>query len=183
MDILVSSNVERQVFELSGRDSSAVAEWMRSLKEDKYFELDSETKKHLQEYYSAGYVDNSCALATIKEVFETQGYLIDPHTAVAMKVAQNNKGVNPMLVASTAHWAKFGVNVYRALHGIAAGEPLPAEVSKLTDCELNELIAEETGVKNIPAGLAELDSLPIRFTDVVDGDITALEAAVDSFLS
>ena len=56
-------------------------------------------------------------------------------------------------------------------------------MSKLTDCELNELIAEETGVKNIPAGLAELDSLPIRFTDVVDGDITALEAAVDSFLS
>lgn len=183
MDILVSSNVERQVFELSGRNSTLVAEWMRSLKEEKHFELDPETKKRLQDDYSAGFVDNACALATIKEVFENQGYLIDPHTAVAMKVAQNNKGKNPMLVASTAHWAKFGVNVYRALHGIAAGESLPEEVCKLTDCELNELIAKETGVDNIPAGLAELDSLPIRFTEVIDGDIDALESAVCSFLA
>ncbi len=183
MDILVSSNVERQIFELSGRNSELVAEWMRSLKEEKYFELDPQTKKRLQDDYAAGYVDNATALATIKEVFENQGYLIDPHTAVAMKVAQNHKGKNPMLVASTAHWAKFGVNVYRALHNIAADKDLPEEVANLSDCKLNELIAEETGVNNIPVGLAELDSLPIRFTDVIDGDVDALEGAVESFLA
>ncbi|MDO5335487.1 MAG: threonine synthase [Coriobacteriia bacterium] len=183
MDILVSSNVERQVFELSGRNTELVDEWMRSLKQEGHFELDASTKEKLQRDYAAGYVGNAEALATIKEVFESEGYLIDPHTAVAMKVAQNHKGSNPMLVASTAHWAKFGVNVYRALHGIAASDDLPDEVAKLTDCQLNELIADETGVHNIPAGLAELDGLPIRFTKVIDGDVAAIEGAVEEFLS
>ena len=182
MDILVSSNVERQIFELSGRNTEAVAQWMADLKADKYFKLDDETFAKLQADFDAGYVDNATALATIERVFDEQGYLMDPHTAVAMKVAEDCKGANPMLVASTAHWAKFGINVYRALHGIPAGGELPDAVAKLTDCKLNELIADETGVHNIPAGLAELDDLPIRFTEVIEGNTEAIEAAVERFL-
>jgi len=89
----------------------------------------------------------------------------------------------PVVVASTAHWAKFGNNVYRALHGIALSEDLPARVAALTGCELNRLIAEETGLTGIPAGLAELDDLPIRFTEVIDGNADAIQAAVSSFLA
>jgi threonine synthase len=108
---------------------------------------------------------------------------MDPHTAVAWQVAQNlrEEGV-PVVVASTAHWAKFGNNVYRALHGIALGEELPDEIASLTGCELNSLIAEETGLSDIPAGLAELDELPIRFTEVIDGNADAIRAAVCEFL-
>ncbi len=86
-------------------------------------------------------------------------------------------------MASTAHWAKFGENVYRALNGLEPGAPLPADIASLTGCELNSLIAEKTGCGPVPAGLAELDSRPIRFTQVIDGDAGAIEAAVLEFLA
>ena len=95
---------------------------------------------------------------------------------------QNLRGENPVLIASTAHWAKFGDNVYRALHGIAPGAPLPADVAALSGCELNELIARETGHTDIPQGLAELDTLPIRFTEVIDNGTADIEAAALDFL-
>ena len=61
-------------------------------------------------------VDSETCLRTIKETFDRYDYLIDPHTAVAMKVANNLRGENPVVIASTAHWAKFGDNVYRDVY-------------------------------------------------------------------
>lgn len=115
-------------------------------------------------------------------MFEQHGYLLDPHTAVAYQTAENLRGENPVLIASTAHWAKFGDNVYRALHGIEPGAPLPDDVAALSGCKLNELIARETGVDDIPHGLAELDALPIRFDEVIDGGTNDIEAAALRFL-
>ena len=57
--------------------------------------------------------------------------MLDPHTAVAYQAAENLRGENPVLIASTAHWAKLGDNVYRALHGIAPGDLLPDDVAAL----------------------------------------------------
>ncbi|HAM15609.1 MAG TPA: threonine synthase, partial [Eggerthellaceae bacterium] len=183
MDILVSSNLERQLFELTGRDARAIAGWMADLKESRRFKVDRDTFGKMRELYAADSVNNAECLATIREVFEQCGCLMDPHTAVAHRVAQNLRedGV-PVVVASTAHWAKFGNNVYRALHGIALDEALPADVAALTGCELNRLIAEETGASHIPAGLAELDDLPILFTEVIDGTADAIRDAVCAFL-
>jgi len=87
-----------------------------------------------------------------------------------------------VLIASTAHWAKFGINVYRALHDLHYHDSLPADIARLSGCELNELIANETNTHNIPQGLAELDSLPIRFHDTIEGTTQAIEQAVDQFL-
>ena len=115
-------------------------------------------------------------------MLDKHNYLIDPHTAVAYKVAERLHGENPVLIASTAHWAKFGENVYRALHGIAPDEPLPESVAELSGCALNDLIANEANSHNIPKGLAELDSLPIRFEDVIEGNTAAIEEAVLDFL-
>lgn len=182
MDILVSSNVERQLFELSGRNSALIAEWMRALKEDKAFTIDDATRERLQREFKADCVDSEECLRTIKETFDTYDYLIDPHTAVAIKVAQNLRGENPVVVASTAHWAKFGDNVYRALHGLAPDDALPEEVAHLSGCKLNETIAEETGKTAIPRGLAELDEKPIRFSEVIEGSTPAIEAAVKTFV-
>ncbi len=182
MDILVSSNVERQLFELTGRNAEAIATWMDQLKQEKKFTVDSETLAKLQATFKSDSVDSATCLKTIKEVLEQHGYLIDPHTAVAYKVAERLKGENPVLIASTAHWAKFGENVYRALHDIQPGGELPAEVATLSGCALNELIAEEANSHNVPKGLAELDSLPIRFKDVIEGTTPAIEDAVVSFL-
>lgn len=183
MDILVSSNVERQLFELTGRNAQAIATWMDQLKTEKAFTVDEETRTKFQADFKADAVDSKTCLKTIKEVLDSYDYLLDPHTAVAFKVAQRLKGDNPVLIASTAHWAKFGENVYRALHELEPSEQLPEEVAKLSGCELNELIANEANSHNIPRGLAELDSLPIRFKNVIEGTTEAIETAVDSFLA
>lgn len=183
MDILVSSNLERQLFELTDRDSSAISSWMADLSANKKFQVDRETFGKMRETYLADSVDNEECLQTIKEVFDAFGYLMDPHTAVAYRVAERLREEDvPVIVASTAHWAKFGNNVYRAIHGLSLEEELGEEVLSLTGCELNELIAKETGSSHIPAGLAELDEKPIRFTEVIDGTADAIRESVCSFL-
>ena len=181
MDILVSSNVERQLFELTGRNGDAIAAWMDELKQNKCFSIDEATREKLQADFASDSVDSETCLKTIKEVLEQHNYLIDPHTAVAFKVAQRLKGSNPVLIASTAHWAKFGDAVYRAIHGLDAKAALPEEVAALSGCALNELVAEETNCHNIPKGLAELDKLPIRFNEVIEGNTDAIEKAVVGF--
>lgn len=183
MDILVSSNLERQLFELTGRDSQAIADWMRDLNEKRSFRVDTDTFAKIRETFAADSVSNEECLEVIREVLEQHDYLIDPHTAVAYRVAQNLRGDKPVLIASTAHWAKFGDNVYRALHNMAPGEDLPAEVGSLTGCQLNELIAEETGKHNIPAGLAKLDATEARFTEVIDGQVDDIQEAAVNFLA
>ena len=180
MDILVSSNLERQLFELTVRDAAAIDGWMADLRDQRRFRVDERTFARLREAYRGDSVDNATCLATIKEVYDKHNYLIDPHTAVAWTAGQNLRGSNPLLIASTAHWAKFGGDVYRALHGIAAGDALPAEVADLTGCQLNQLIANETG-SSIPRGLAELDEMPVRFTEVIDGTQDAIEEAALGF--
>ncbi len=183
MDILVSSNLERQLFELTDRSAQTILSWMDDLRATRTFRIDPETYRHVREVFVADSVDSATCLATIKRVFEEHDYLLDPHTAVAYQVAENLRGQNPILIASTAHWAKFGTNVYRALHNIAPGEPLPSEVDALSGCALNELIATETGLGTsaIPHGLAELDSLPIRFTEITDNSVSDIEAATLQF--
>ena len=184
MDILVSSNLERQLFELTGRDSQAIATWMNDLKQSKKFRVDRDTFKKMREQFRADSVDNETCLKSIREVFEQQGYLLDPHTAVAYKVAENLRDNDvPVLVASTAHWAKFGNNVYKALHGLGLEDELPLDVATLSGCQLNKLVAEEAKQDFVPQGLAELDNLPIRFTQVIDGDTDSIEDAVSAFLS
>ncbi|MGI6220728.1 MAG: threonine synthase [Coriobacteriales bacterium] len=182
MDILVSSNLERQLFELTDRDGELVRSWMESLMSEGCFEVDAQTHERVAELYAAGSATNEESLATIRRVLSEHGYLMDPHTAVAWKVASENKGDNPMLVVSTAHWAKFGYDVYRAIKGLPAGSALPEDVAGLTGVELNRQIASMTGIDNIPAGLDALDDMELRFTGVCDATCEGVEKAVEELL-
>ncbi len=184
MDILVSSNLERQLFELTGRKGEAIRGWMEDLAAERRFRIDRETFQAVRAHLAADSVDNETCLETIRGVYERHGYLMDPHTAVAYKAACNLRTDDvPVIIASTAHWAKFGDNVYRALHGIRSTDPLPADVAALTGCELNSLISSETGGSDVPTGLAELDELPIRFTEVIEGSTACIETAIVDYLS
>lgn len=182
MDILISSNLERQLFELTGRNPQAICTWMNDLWQKRCFRVDQETFAKLREHFASDSIDNATCLNTIKEVFEKHGYLIDPHTAVAYKVTENLRGENPVIIASTAHWAKFGESVFRALRNIAPEESLPQEVANLSGCELNELIAKETNYGDIPDNLAQLDELDIRFTDIMEKDPEEIEKFILQFL-
>ena len=182
MDILVSSNLERQLFELTDRNPDAIRQWMADLGSKRRFEVDEQTKQRFAETFAAGSVNNDECLATIRDVYERFGYVMDPHTAVGFRVAEQLRGDNPVLIASTAHWAKFGENVYRALTGMPAGAALPDDVAALTGCQLNQLIAERFGASAVPHGLADLDERPIRFTEVIEPAQSSIEDAVISFL-
>ena len=182
MDILISSNLERQLYELSGRNPKAVAQWMSDLRTNRTFSVDAETFSRLQSEYRCGWVDNATCLQTIQDVYKEHHYLIDPHTAVAYRVAQEQRGERPVVIASTAHWAKFGPNVYRGLHGLAPEAELPKDVADLSGCALNELIARETQLEYLPAPLANLDKKELRFTDVIDANIDDIKRCVCTFL-
>jgi threonine synthase len=181
MDILVSSNLERLLFELAG--PQATAGWMAKLASGRRFELDPATSAKVREHVAGSWVGNDESLRVVRRVYEERGYLLDPHTAVAWAVGERLRGADPMLVVSTAHWAKFGADVYKALRGIPHAEPLPPELSTLTGVELlAEVQALAPDASSVPRSLAQLDALPERFTEVVDAGRGGVEGAVRSWL-
>jgi threonine synthase len=180
MDILVSSNLERLLYELAGPD--ATAGWMAQLASTRRFELDPATWGKVREVVAGSWVGNDESLRVIRRVHEERGYLLDPHTAVAWAVGERQEGADPMLVVSTAHWAKFGTDVYKALRGLAHREPLPPAVARLSGVELlAEVQALAPGV-SVPRPLAELDALPERFTAAVEAGRGGVEGAVRGWL-
>jgi threonine synthase len=181
MDILVSSNLERLLFELAGPE--ATAGWMAKLASERRFALDPATAAEVRAQVAGAWVDNEESLRVVRRVYEERRYLLDPHTAVAWAVGERHKGADPMLVVSTAHWAKFGADVYKALRGIPDAEPLPAELSRLTGVQLlAEVQRLAPEASRVPRSLADLDALPERFTGVVDPGRGGVVGAVRSWL-
>jgi threonine synthase len=180
MDILISSNLERLLYHLAGPE--AVRGWMGELAEHKKFTVDKATFAAVRERFTADWVTNDESLATIRRVFDESGYLMDPHTAVAWEVAERLRSDCPVLVVSTAHWAKFGVDVYRALTQTAYDAPLPAEALTLTGLQLLAEVQRLAPGARVPEPLAEIAVLPERFEGVVDAGRDSVEAAVREWL-
>ncbi|NOX29619.1 MAG: threonine synthase [Actinobacteria bacterium] len=131
MDIQVSSNFERLLFELFERDGKALADAMRAFRSEGVMRLDSAQLVALQDGFGAGHATESEVNDTIAEVYEQCGTVIDPHTAVAVSVGRKNRAESgPMVYVASAHPAKFGDAVEAAI-GI---EPqLPPHLSDLLD--------------------------------------------------
>ena len=181
MDILVSSNLERLLYHLAGPD--AVRGWMTDLAETKRFRVDPATFRAVRELLGGDFVTNDESLATVKRVWDEAGYLMDPHTAVAWEVAERVQGDAPVLVVSTAHWAKFGSDVLKALRGLACADALPSEYATLTGVELLARVQEiATEGACVPAALAQLDAAPVRFAEVVGAGREGVERAVREWL-
>lgn len=128
MDIQISSNFERLLFEASGRDSHQINHMMASLKQSDEFEIPAKTLAAINKDFAAGKADEGAVSAIMKTALSDSAKLIDPHTAVALSVAQNHLGSNPMVILSTAHPAKFpdAVKAATDIH-----PPLPAHLSDL----------------------------------------------------
>jgi threonine synthase len=109
MDIQVSSNFERLLFELYDRDGAAVRGLMTEFREHKAFEIEPERLKRAQSLFKAVRFDDEETKAAIRDVFEKTGELIDPHSAigVAASRAAGRDGDVPTVILATAHPAKF----------------------------------------------------------------------------
>ena len=183
MDILISSNLERQLYALTP-DPTRIGEWMASLRETGRFQVDRETFGKMRSLFAADFVTNDDSLATIRRVWEEEGYLLDPHTAVAWEVAERLRAADPVLVVATAHWAKFGADVYRALRSLPYGEPLPDDVKGVSDVGLLARVREVAPTAaGVPSVLAKLDEVPERFGEVVDVGRDGVENAVRRWLA
>ena len=182
MDILVSSNLERLLYHLAGPE--AVRGWMAELATSRRFTVDRETFAAIRELFFADWASNDESLATIKRVYDEYGYLMDPHTAVAWEVAERLHGEDPVLVVSTAHWAKFGADVYRALTATAYDAPLADDAARMSGLELlSEVQRIAPSAGPVPAPLAEIACLELRFSDVVDAGRDGVEDAVSEWLT
>lgn len=157
MDILVSSNLERLLFEVSDRDAAAVRGFMQSLKATGRYEVSPKDIERIREVFSSGSADDGEVAEAIAYMFDEYGYLIDPHTAAAYRTAELREFVRPTVVVSTADPCKFAPAVMAAL-GERSGE-----ASKNLLDEMSELTAI-----NVPAALYEVFDKPIRFSDTVD---------------
>lgn len=108
MDIQISSNFERLMFDLYNRDGKAIADIMKNFRADKKFTLTPDALAKLRADFSAASVNDADTKKTIAEVQKTHAQLLDPHTAVGFAAARRaRKGHTPMIVLSTAHPAKF----------------------------------------------------------------------------
>ncbi len=109
MDIQISSNFERLLFEAYGRDARAVRALMASLAQSRRFSISARALSEIRTYFTADRAEEEETAATIRTVLRETGYLVDPHTAVAVAVAEKEirDPVIPMVVLGTAHPAKF----------------------------------------------------------------------------
>ena len=131
MDIQISSNFERLLFDAGGRDPAGVRNAMAQLKQQRRFDVPDGTLAAIRAGFCAGTADVSATAATIRAVNDASGYLLDPHTAIGVAVARAHVSQSaPMVVLGTAHPAKFPAAVAEAC-GIHPG--LPAWLSDLMD--------------------------------------------------
>lgn len=118
MDILISSNLERLIYHISGNDSAATAALMKDLSEKGSYAITDQMKEGLS-LFEGGYATEEETAAAIRRLYEADGYVIDPHTAVAVHVydAYRSKtgDTTPAVIASTASPFKFENSVMRAL--------------------------------------------------------------------
>ncbi|WP_210049504.1 threonine synthase [Neorhizobium petrolearium] len=133
MDIQISSNFERLLFESYGRDAAAVRSSMAGLKQSGAFEIKPEALKAIKREFRAGRATERQVAAIIRETLAETGYLIDPHTATGVFVAKKNaRSSSPMVTLATAHPAKFPAAVKSAC-GI--DPPLPSWLADLMERE------------------------------------------------
>ena len=159
MDILVSSNLERLLYLLSG-DTALVADLMKQLNEQGFYTVPETLKAAIDAEFWADYAGDAEAFETIRKVWAARGYLCDTHTAVGWAVAENyvnqTGDTRPMVVLSTASPYKFPKAVLEALGGDLSGD----------EFALMDRLAEMTGVA-IPKNLATLKGKPERHTGVI----------------
>ena len=162
MDILVSSNLERLLYLLSG-DAALVKRLMEQLKTDGVYQVPDDLLQKLHADFWQGFCDDAGTKNAIGMVWREYGYLCDTHTAVAWDVAQQYKAANPdhnpVIILSTASPYKFPAAVLEGIGASAKGD----------EFDVMEQVRNETGIP-IPKNLSGLREREVRHRDVIDRD-------------
>ena len=169
MDILISSNLERLLFDLCGNDGAKVADLMAQLKEKRMYQVDDDMLGKLQAKYAAGYVNEDGIRAEIQRTWQEDHYLMDTHTAVASAVLRDyiekTGDKTPSVIVSTASPYKFGASVLEAIAGEEA-------VKGKDDFACCAMLCELTATRE-PDQIAKLPTMEIRHTGVCEKDAMA----------
>jgi threonine synthase len=162
MDILISSNLERLLYELSGNNDKLISEWFSGLSKDGKYTVSDDVKQKLEKDFYAGYCDDNQTKQTIKTIFDKYSYTCDTHTAVAVKVyedyKQNTGDDTKTLIASTASPYKFTDSVLEALCD---------ELKTENEFEQAVQLAEISKLK-MPQELLALKNKEIRFNKSIE---------------
>ena len=165
MDILISSNLERLLYILCGRNSDIINEWFGSLKENGKYTVSDDVKEQIQALFSAGCCDDEKTKETIGETYSAFNYLADTHTAVGIEVCneyiKETRDNTPVVIASTASPFKFSKAVLSAVE---------AEKKEYADEFSTVAALEEISSLKAPEQLAALKGKEVRFTKVTDKD-------------
>lgn len=159
MDILVSSNLERLLYYMSGKDDVYIKNLMKQLQEDGHYQISKELLANIQTLFYAGYAEDDVCSEAMREKFQQDGYVMDPHTAVGyavMKEYQKQDSEHICVLLSTASPYKFTKNVYASLFA-------PCDEDEFS---VMKKLSEATNTK-APKALAELQTLPICHQHVI----------------
>lgn len=159
MDILISSNLERLLFMMSGYDDAFVKDCMEKLQKEKSYTIPSALLEKIQEVFAGYWTDEEECAKTIYDTYKESNVLIDPHTSVALSVCkkyQSEGNSEPCIILSTASPYKFSKDVLKALH-----------VESEDGFEAMHTLHKMTDVP-VPANLQALESLPVRFTRSIE---------------
>ena len=161
MDILISSNLERMIFELTGNDDKKVANWQNQLSSNGCFTVDDEIKNKINELFWGGYCDDNMTLETIGKYFKEYGYLCDTHTAVALNVyeqyVEKTGDDKPTVIASTASPYKFAKSVLSAVSSKKGND----------EFDTVKVLSEETKTE-IPSPIKALENADVRFKEICE---------------
>ncbi len=159
MDILISSNLERMLFELSGNNDKEIAELQNSLSQNGTFTVSDEIRTKMSELFWGGCCDDKETIATINKYFNEYGYLCDTHTAVALNVYEqyvNTTGDDRQtVIASTASPYKFAQSVLSAV----------SEKKGNSEFQTVKVLSEETNT-TIPEPIKALENATVRFKEI-----------------
>ena len=160
MDILISSNLERLLFECADRDGALIARWMQQLRTSQSYAVGQQRQEWLLSVFAAGYADDRDCAEEIARVFEQHHYLMDTHTAVASRVLRQYRetsgDLTPTVIVSTASPYKFAADVLTAVAGKNA-------VAGLDAFACSDELEARSGMP-VPQQVKALRSLPIRHT-------------------
>lgn len=176
MDILISSNLERLLYDVSGGDTVSVTSDMRDLKVSGVYSVEKNTINNINLAFWSSFATQEECKSTINNVYQEFHYLIDPHTAVGIDVYDkyviSTGDTSPTVAVSTASPFKFNNTVAEAIFGAET-------VEGRNEFEILEILSQKTG-REIPLPLRDLDQKKVLHSQVCD--IADMKAAVDAFL-